>query len=85
MKPINKFVIPLVLGIGVLGFSAASASAYVVCSGSDCWHVHERYEYPPDAGVVIHDDSWNWAPSDHYAWREHEGRGYWRGDTWTDW
>jgi hypothetical protein len=22
---------------------------------------------------------------EHFSWREHEGRGYWRGDRWTEW
>jgi hypothetical protein len=32
--------------------------------------------------VVIHDDNWRWRDRDHYRWREHEGRGYWRNGIW---
>lgn len=35
--------------------------------------------------VVVHEDDWKWGPSEKYTFREHEGRGYWRGDTWTTW
>jgi hypothetical protein len=42
----------------------------------------ERYTYPPYAGVVIHEDDWRAAPG--ITFREHEGRGYWHGDRWTD-
>ena len=43
------------IGVGILAFSALSASAAIVCSGNVCWHVQERYSYPPSAGVVIHE------------------------------
>ncbi len=71
------------LGCGVLVFIVVTASASIVCSGNVCWHVKERYDYPPTAGVVIHEDSWKAGPG--ITFREHEGRGYWKGDTWTDW
>jgi len=61
----------------------AGASAEIVCSGNTCWHVKERYEYPPAAGVVIHEDTWGPAPG--ITFREHEGRGFWKGDVWTAW
>jgi hypothetical protein len=66
-------------------FSAVSASAEIACNGDVCWHVKDRYEYPPTAKIIIHPDDWKWEPSEHYSWREHEGRGYWRGDRWTEW
>jgi len=76
-------------GIGALVLTATSASAYVVCNGlGDCWHVHDQYTYPPEAGIVVHDDSWKW-DADHpdahvtYRWHEHEGRGYWRNGIWV--
>jgi hypothetical protein len=61
-----------------------SASAMIACSGNVCWHVKERYTYPPHAGVIVHEDNWKWGPSERYSWREHEGRGYWSGEKWTD-
>ena len=57
--------------------------AAIVCSGNVCWHTDERYEYPATAGVVVHEDTWKSGPS--VTFREHEGRGYWRGDSWTAW
>jgi hypothetical protein len=38
----------------------------------------------PKAHVTIHEDNWCWGPEDHYAFREHEGRGYWSGGVWTE-
>jgi hypothetical protein len=40
--------------------------------------------YPSESRVVVHKDDWKWGPSEKYSWREHEGRGYWKGDSWTD-
>jgi hypothetical protein len=71
------------ISAGMLAASAMSASAGIACTGNVCWHTHESYAYPPDAGVVIHED--NWRPTEHYVFREHEGRGYWRGDNWVNW
>jgi hypothetical protein len=82
---LNKTLFGTIMGAGVLALTMASASAAIVCSGNVCWHVKDRYEYPPDARVTFHDDSWKWGPSDKYEWREHEGRGYWHGDKWSTW
>lgn len=68
---------------GLLIGSTMSASAAVVCTGDVCWHTHARYAYPPGAGVIIHEDSWRAGPG--ITFREHEGRGYWRGDDWVEW
>jgi hypothetical protein len=43
------------------------------------------FRYPPEARIIIHDDDWKWGPSEHFRFREHEGRGYWRGDRWENW
>jgi hypothetical protein len=82
---LNKTLFGAVMGAGVWALTMASASAAIVCSGNVCWHVTERYEYPPDARVIIHEDSWKWGPSEKFIWREHTGRGYWRGDVWVTW
>src|SRR5471030_1447128 len=50
-----------------------------------CWHTQSTYEYPKESRVIVHEDSWKWGPSEKYSFREHEGRGYWKGDSWTDW
>jgi len=33
--------------------------------------------------VIIHEDDWRAGPG--ITFREHEGRGYWSGDRWTEW
>jgi hypothetical protein len=78
----KKVLLGAAAGGAMLALSAINASAAVVCNGSVCWHTHERYTYPPSAGVVIHEDDWRAGPG--ITFREHEGRGYWRGETWTD-
>jgi hypothetical protein len=82
---LNKTLFGAIMGAGVLAWTMASASAAIVCSGNVCWHVKEKYEYPPEGRVTIHDDNWKWGPSDKYEFREREGRGYWREDKWITW
>jgi hypothetical protein len=72
-----------IAGAGALAFSAVGASAAIVCNGNTCWHAKEKYEYPPTAGVVVHEENWKAGPG--ITFREHEGRGYWKGDVWTAW
>jgi hypothetical protein len=79
----GKVLLGATLGAGLLTATTMSASAAIVCNGNVCWHVQESYDYPPAAGVVIHEDTW--APGPSVTFREHEGRGYWSGDQWTDW
>jgi hypothetical protein len=71
---LRKVLLTTVAGAGALAFSALSAG---VCSGNVCWHVKEKYDYPPTADVVVHEDSWKAGPD--ITFREHEGRGYWKG------
>ncbi len=73
-----------VVAAGV-ALSASSASAYVACNAEgDCWHVHRhaQYNYNPSFGIVVHPDNWRWSSTDHYRWRDHAGRGYWRNGVW---
>lgn len=79
----HKILIGAVTAAGLMAFSATGAMAAIACTGNVCWHVKERYEYPPAAKVIIHEDDWKPAPS--IVIREHEGRGYWKGDAWTAW
>jgi hypothetical protein len=70
---------------GALALSATAASAEIVCNGEgECWHVREHVEYKPEFGVRVHPDNWKWRESEHYKWREHAGRGYWRNGIWID-
>jgi hypothetical protein len=78
--------------IGLLGAAvtasalalAVPASAYVVCNRSgECWHAHDRHDYPATAGVVIHDDGWVFDRPGYYKWaHDHVGRGYWVNGHW---
>lgn len=67
----------------MLAIASVGASAAIVCKGDVCWHAHERYAYPPFAGIVVHEDTWRAGP--RIRFREHEGRGYWNGNTWKTW
>jgi hypothetical protein len=84
MNTSTKLAVIPAAALALLGFSSLSASARIVCnSDGDCWHVHEDYVYPPVAGVIIHPDDWRWQEGENYTWREHPGRGYWRGGAWA--
>jgi hypothetical protein len=83
MRLINKALLGVALSAGVLAFSVMNVSAAVVCTGNVCWHAKEKYDYPRDSGVVIHEDTWKAEPG--ITFREHEGRGYWKGERWTEW
>ena len=78
-----KATIGTAVGVALLALSSVTASAYIACSGDACWHVKERYSYPADSKVIVHEDSWKWGPSERFSWREHEGRGYWREGAWV--
>jgi hypothetical protein len=85
MKSASAVITCATIGAAMLAASTISASAEIACAGPVCWHVKERHVYPPDARVVIHEDSWRWRPEEKYEWREHEGRGYWRDNKWVEW
>jgi hypothetical protein len=81
----NAFAKALLIGAGTLTLSATSVSAAVVCNDEgECWHVRGRAHYNPELKLHIHPDSWRWARSEHYRWREHRGHGYWHGGVWID-
>jgi hypothetical protein len=84
MKTISKLAAVAALSIASLAASSIAASAAIVCNAEgDCWHVRGRaYTYRPEFGLVVHENGWKWGPGDHYRWREHEGRGYWRNGVW---
>ena len=84
MKLPTKLLAGAVLSLSAMALTATAASAAIVCNGEGaCWHVHRTYAYAPTYGVVVHPDNWRWGPNEHYAWREHPGRGYWRGGNWV--
>jgi hypothetical protein len=83
MKTVSKIAGAALLGLGTL-MLANAASAAVVCNGEGaCWHSKEAYQYRPEWGITVHPDAWAWGPNEHYAWREHDGRGYWRSGVWV--
>ncbi|HEX3405916.1 MAG TPA: hypothetical protein VHS81_01665 [Caulobacteraceae bacterium] len=65
--------------------AASAASADVVCNrANECWHVHDRLDYPAALGMVFHEDAWADAHRDnHYHWRaDRFDRGYYRNGVW---
>jgi len=72
------------IGFGSLAVTPMTASAFVACSGNVCWHATERHKYPRDARVVIHEENWKPRARAKIEFREHEGRGYWRGRDWRE-
>jgi hypothetical protein len=78
----GSIIVAATLATGILSFSAVGAMAAVVCNDNVCWHAKERYDYPPAAGVIVHEDDWR--PGPDIVIRDHEGRGYWKGDAWVD-
>ena len=85
MNTLAKTLIGAAMGAGVLALSSVGASAAIVCQGQVCWHTHDAYDYPHEAGIVVHEDNWRWGPHEKFAFREHEGRGYWREGKWVAW
>jgi hypothetical protein len=83
MKLAPKIAAGALLGLTAIALSAPAASAAIACNGEGaCWHVRHNYAYAPTYGVVVHPDNWRWGPREHYVWREHTGRGYWRHGVW---
>ena len=79
----SKIVVLLLSGAALVGLSSMNASARIVCnSDGDCWHVQERYTYPPSVQLKVYPDNWHWRDGEHFAWKEHRGRGYWEGGEW---
>ena len=85
MTFVTKTILGGVLAASALTLTAATASAAIVCAGNVCWHTKDAYDYPERSRVVVHQDDWRWARHERYRWREHEGRGYWRGGKWIEW
>ena len=78
-----KLAAVALLSAAALGATASTASAAIVCNAENvCWHTHRHYNYHPKYGVVVHENSWRWGPGEHYAFREHGGRGYWSHGAW---
>ncbi|HZR60054.1 MAG TPA: hypothetical protein VFA80_03725 [Xanthobacteraceae bacterium] len=81
MTILRKALAGAALATGTLAFSALNASAAIVCRGDVCWHTHDVYRYPSSEHIIVHRDNWRAGP--RVIFREHEGPGYWRGDSWV--
>ena len=83
MNKATKLAAAALLSLSAIALSATAASAAIACNGEgNCWHVRKTYNYKPEFGVTIHPNNWRWGPNDHYTWREHAGRGYWKNGVW---
>lgn len=85
MTSLSKAILGTAMGAGILAFATTGASAAIACAGPVCWHTNDAYEYPSGARVIVHPDDWHWGRREHFVFREHEGRGYWRGGRWREW
>jgi hypothetical protein len=85
MKTFGKITFAALMGAGALAMMGASASARTVCNeDGDCWHATTDYDYQPSFGLSIHPNDWKWKEGEKHAWREHEGKGYWKGGSWKE-
>ena len=83
MKKMTKFAVAALLAVSGVSMAATAASAAVVCNAEGaCWHTKRAYNYHPEYGVTVHENNWKWGEKEHYTWREHAGRGYWRNGVW---
>jgi hypothetical protein len=73
------------LGVSAVALISTSASAAIVCNeDGDCWHTDTDYRYPPDVRLSIHPNDWKWKEGEKHEWREHAGKGYWKGGEWKE-
>jgi hypothetical protein len=84
MKIGIKTAVCALLATGAVALSASTAAAAIVCNAEGaCWHVPHPEPYIGRPGIFVHPNGWRWAPGAHYVWREHPGRGFWRGGVWV--
>jgi hypothetical protein len=82
MKMFSTIAFAAVMWASAVAMST-SASARVVCNqDGDCWHAQSDYVYLPTFGLTTHEDNWKWKEGEKHTWREHEGKGYWKGGSW---
>lgn len=66
--------------------AASAASADVVCNrAGECWHVHNRIDYPANLGMAFHDEAWATAHQHgRWHWRaDRDDHGYYRNGAWV--
>ena len=83
---VSRNIVLGLLASGGLLAMIGGAGARVVCNeDGDCWHNRSADVFPPALGLTIHDsDDWKWNDGEKRRWREHEGRGYWKGNDWRE-
>jgi hypothetical protein len=87
-KILGKTAFAAAIGLSLLGATAGTASAYVVCNGvGDCWHTDQRVHYRSDVAARVYPDNWyfhqDWDHDQNHHWRaHHDGRGYFRNGVW---
>lgn len=85
MRTLGTRTLAALMGASALAITSTGASARIVCNDDgECWHVKTDYDYRPEFRLTVHPDNWKWKDGEKYKWHEHEGRGYWRGNQWTD-
>ena len=85
MKMFSKIAFAALIGAGALAITSAGASARTVCNEEgDCWHATTDYDYQPAFGLTVHPNDWKWKEGEKHAWREHDGKGYWKGGSWKE-
>jgi len=85
MTRLKKLALTALIAGGAMAGLATAAEARIVCNAQGyCWHVRNNaYAYQPAWGLTVHEDNWRWNRGEHYRWREHGGRGYWRDGAWV--
>jgi len=84
MKTFSAIALAAVMGVSAVTLASTNASAAIVCNqDGDCWHTQAEYAYQPSFGLSVHQNDWKWKEGEKHAWREHEGKGYWKGSNWT--
>jgi hypothetical protein len=84
MKTFSILAFTTFVGVSAVAMTT-SASARVVCNeDGDCWHTRSDNVFPPALGLTVHDHNWKWKEGEKHSWREHEGKGYWKGGSWKE-
>ena len=85
MKTVNTIAFTAIMVASAAALGSTSASAAIVCNeDGDCWHTPTEYQYQPTFGLTVHQNDWKWKDNEKHSWREHEGKGYWKGSTWKE-
>jgi hypothetical protein len=85
MKTLGTISFVALMGVSAVALVSTIASAAVVCNEEGaCWHTQGEYQYPPEVRLSVHPHDWKWNEGENHEWREHEGKGYWKGGEWKE-